>query len=272
MKAILLAGGLGTRIREETEFRPKPMVEVGGRPILWHIMKNLAHFGITDFIIATGYKSDMIKEYFLNYEAWNNDFTVTLGQRDSLTFHGAHDEASWNVTVAFTGEETMTGGRVHRAARYLDDQPFLVTYGDGLGVPVDDAEAFKWYQAAANEGDPRAHFNLGSFYIAGRGTPIDGPKANEHWFEAALRGMHLAQVRLALSFARGDGGKVDHQLAFVWAYVAKDKDANARIILDAVTQAISAEEVAALEREAHGVMHEMKSIDPNDKRRFSQGI
>jgi glucose-1-phosphate cytidylyltransferase len=143
MKAILLAGGLGTRIREETEFRPKPMVEVGGRPILWHIMKNLAHFGITDFIIATGYKSDMIKEYFLNYEAWNNDFTVTLGQRESLTFHGAHDEASWNVTVAFTGEETMTGGRVHKAARYLDDEPFLVTYGDGLAdVNVDDLRTF----------------------------------------------------------------------------------------------------------------------------------
>jgi glucose-1-phosphate cytidylyltransferase len=143
MKAILLAGGLGTRIREETEFRPKPMVDVGGRPILWHIMKNLAHFGITDFIIATGYKSDMIKEYFLNYEAWNNDFTVTLGQRDSLTFHGAHDEASWNVTVAFTGEETMTGGRVHRAARYLDDEPFLVTYGDGLAdVNIDELRAF----------------------------------------------------------------------------------------------------------------------------------
>lgn len=145
-----------------------------------------------------------------------------------------------------------------------------VTYGDGLGVPVDDAEAFKWYQAAASEGDPRAHFNLGSFYIAGRGTPIDGPKANEHWFEAALRGMHLAQVRLALSFARGDGGKVDHQLAFVWAYVAKDKDANARIILDAVTQAISAEEVAALEREAHSVIQMMRTIGPNEKRRFSQ--
>lgn len=145
-----------------------------------------------------------------------------------------------------------------------------VTYGDGLGVPVDDAEAFKWYQAAASVGDPRAHFNLGSFYIAGRGTPIDGPKANEHWFEAALRGMHLAQVRLALSFARGDGGKVDHQLAFVWAYVAKDKDANARIILDAVTQAISAEEASALEREAHSVIQMMRTIDPNDKRRFSQ--
>lgn len=132
MKAILLAGGLGTRLREETEFRPKPMVEVGGRPILWHIMKNLAHFGITDFIVATGYKSDMIKDYFLNYEAWNNDFTIELGRKDSLTFHDAHDEAYWSVTVAFTGDTTMTGGSVFRAAKYLDDDPFLVTYGDTL--------------------------------------------------------------------------------------------------------------------------------------------
>lgn len=146
-----------------------------------------------------------------------------------------------------------------------------VTYGEGLGVPVDDAQAFKWYQAAAEKGDPRAHFNLGIFFIEGRGTPVDGPKANEHWFEAAVRGMHLAQVRLALSFARGDGGKVDHQLAFVWAYVAKDKDANARIILDAVKQAISAEEASALEREALSFIEEIKNINPNDPRRFSQG-
>jgi len=132
VKAIILAGGLGTRLREETEFRPKPMVEVGGRPVLWHIMKNLAHFGITEFIIATGYKSDMIKDYFLNYEARNNDFTVELGRRESLTFHGLHDETQWKVTVAYTGDSTMTGGRVLGASRYLDDEPFLVTYGDGL--------------------------------------------------------------------------------------------------------------------------------------------
>jgi len=119
-------------MREETEFRPKPMVEIGGRPVLWHIMKNLAHFGITDFIIATGYKSDMIKDYFLNYEAWNNDFTIELGKKDSLTFHNSHDEARWSVTVAFTGENTMTGGRVLRASKYLDGHRFLVTYGDGL--------------------------------------------------------------------------------------------------------------------------------------------
>jgi len=132
MKAIILAGGLGTRMREETEFRPKPMVEIGGRPVLWHIMKNLDHFGISDFIIATGYKSDVIKEYFLNYEARNNDFTVQLGEDDSLTFHDSHDEAHWTVTIAYTGEKTMTGGRVKQASKYLDNQAFLVTYGDGL--------------------------------------------------------------------------------------------------------------------------------------------
>jgi glucose-1-phosphate cytidylyltransferase len=132
MKAILLTGGLGTRLREETEFRPKPMVEVGGRPVLWHIMKNLAHFGITDFIVATGYKGNMIKEYFLNYQAFNNDFTIELGRKESLRFHDVHGEDRWSVTVAHTGDTTMTGGRVLKAAKYLDEGPFLVVYGDGL--------------------------------------------------------------------------------------------------------------------------------------------
>ena len=137
MKAIILAGGLGTRLREETEFRPKPMVDDK------HIMKNLAHFGVSEFIIATGYKSDIIKDYFLNYEARNNDFTLELGRRDSLTVHGLHDETQWRVTVAYTGEATMTGGRVLRAARYLNDEPFLVTYGDGLAdVDIAKLRAF----------------------------------------------------------------------------------------------------------------------------------
>lgn len=133
MRAILLAGGLGTRIREETEFRPKPMVEVGGRPILWHIMKHLSTYGIKDFIVATGYKSNMIKEYFLNYEPLGNDFTISLGDKDSLQIHGSHDESDWNVTVAFTGDLTNTGGRVLKASKYLDDdQEFFLAYGDGL--------------------------------------------------------------------------------------------------------------------------------------------
>lgn len=134
-------------MREETEFRPKPMVEVGGRPVLWHIMKNLAHYGITEFIVAAGYKSDVIKDYFLNYKARNNDFTVRLGDRDSLQFHGDHDEANWSVTVAYTGENTMTGGRVFRAAQYLTGGKFLVAYGDGIAnVDIDALE--RAHQAA----------------------------------------------------------------------------------------------------------------------------
>ena len=139
MKAVLLAGGLGTRIREESEFRPKPMVEIGGRPILWHIMKHLASFGIKEFVIATGYKSNMIKEYFLNYEPLGNDFSISLGDRNSLQIHSEHDESDWNVTVAFTGDKTETGGRVFNAAKYLDpNEDFFLTYGDGLAnVDID---------------------------------------------------------------------------------------------------------------------------------------
>ncbi len=132
MKVVILAGGLGTRLREETEFKPKPMVEVGGHPVLWHIMKNFAHFGHAEFIIATGYKSEVIKDYFLNYKTRNNDFTITLGKSDSLEIHG-QDENSWKVTVADTGLSTLTGGRVTGAAKYLNsNEDFLLTYGDGL--------------------------------------------------------------------------------------------------------------------------------------------
>jgi glucose-1-phosphate cytidylyltransferase len=143
MKALLLAGGLGTRIREETEFRPKPMVEVGGRPILWHIMKHLSTYGIKDFVVATGYKSNMIKEYFLNYEPLGNDLTISLGDRDSLQIHGEHEESDWTVTVAFTGDTTETGGRVLKASQYLEPgEDFFLTYGDGLAnVNIDALRA-----------------------------------------------------------------------------------------------------------------------------------
>jgi glucose-1-phosphate cytidylyltransferase len=119
-------------MREETEFRPKPMVEVGGRPVLWHIMKNLASSGISDFIIATGYRNEVINDYFLNYASRNNDFSVTLGSTRNLEIHGNNDESNWRVTLAYTGELTNTGGRVLSAAKYLDSGPFVVTYGDGL--------------------------------------------------------------------------------------------------------------------------------------------
>lgn len=132
VKAVLLAGGLGTRMREETEFRPKPMVEVGGRPVLWHIMKLLGQQGLHDFVVCTGYKSDVIKNYFLNYESYNRDFTVTLGDRAAIVHHGSHDEDEWTVTVADTGATTMTGGRINRVRRHVEGQTFLATYGDGI--------------------------------------------------------------------------------------------------------------------------------------------
>lgn len=132
MKAVLLAGGLGTRLREETEYRPKPMVEVGGRPIIWHIMKGFAHHGISDFVVCTGYRSEVIKDFFLNYEGRTHDFTVRLGQPAEVTYHSTHDESGWQVTVADTGQATMTGGRVKRVQDHIGDERFMVTYGDGL--------------------------------------------------------------------------------------------------------------------------------------------
>ena len=131
MKVVLLAGGLGTRLREETEFRPKPMVDVGGRPILWHIMKSYAHYGFTDFVVCLGYKGDVIRDYFLNYENRHRDVTVTLGTRDVEVLSN-HAEAGWRVTLAETGERTLTGGRLRRVAPYLRGERFMVTYGDGV--------------------------------------------------------------------------------------------------------------------------------------------
>ncbi|TAK32248.1 MAG: glucose-1-phosphate cytidylyltransferase [Chloroflexota bacterium] len=131
MKVVILCGGLGTRLREETEFRPKPLVSVGGRPILWHIMKIYAHHGFRDFVLCLGYRGNMIKEYFLNYEAMNNDFTVCLGCRNHVKYHGAHREQDFHVTLADTGLDTMTGGRLKRVEKYVDGDTFMVTYGDG---------------------------------------------------------------------------------------------------------------------------------------------
>jgi len=132
MKVVILCGGRGTRLKEETEFKPKPLVEIGDRPILWHIMKIYAHYGFSDFILCLGYKGDMIKEYFLNYEAMSNDFTVHLGSHNRIDFHSKHTEHGWKVTLADTGEEAQTGARIKKIEKYLDREPFMVTYGDGV--------------------------------------------------------------------------------------------------------------------------------------------
>jgi len=134
MKVVILCGGLGTRLREETDVKPKPMVEVGGRPILWHIMKLYAAQGFAEFILCLGYKGERIKEYFLSYEALNSDFTVRLGEPSRIDYHRRHAERDWTVTLADTGAGAQTGARIARAARYLPpgDDTFLATYGDGV--------------------------------------------------------------------------------------------------------------------------------------------
>jgi glucose-1-phosphate cytidylyltransferase len=132
MKVVIFCGGLGTRLREETEFRPKPMVPVGERPILWHIMKIYAHYGHKDFVLCLGYRGEIIKEYFRNYH-WNtSDVTLRLGPRPDVKYHNQHDEADWSVTLVDTGQATQTGGRLKRVLHHIQDDTFLLTYGDGL--------------------------------------------------------------------------------------------------------------------------------------------
>ena len=128
---MLLCGGLGTRLREETEFKPKPMVEIGGKPILWHIMKHYHAFGAGSFVLCLGYKGDVIRDYFLNYRSHNSDFAVDLGSGSVETLSNGFDE-DWRVVLAETGRDTLTGSRIRRALRYVRGTTFFVTYGDGV--------------------------------------------------------------------------------------------------------------------------------------------
>jgi glucose-1-phosphate cytidylyltransferase len=132
VKAVILAGGMGTRLREETEYRPKPMVEIAGLPILWHIMKNLSRQNLSEFIICLGYKGDQIKDFFINYDTRVNDITIKLGEK-SISRHLTNSiDEEWQVTLANTGLNTMTGGRIYKIQEYVKNETFLCTYGDGL--------------------------------------------------------------------------------------------------------------------------------------------
>jgi glucose-1-phosphate cytidylyltransferase len=146
MNVVILCGGLGTRLREETEFRPKPMVNIGSRPILWHIMKIFATQGHTDFVLALGYKGDMIKDYFLNYEAMNNDITIELGKPEQTFLHSCHEECGWKITLASTGEKTLKGARLKRVEKYVQGDTFLLTYGDGV-ANVDVAKLLAFHKS-----------------------------------------------------------------------------------------------------------------------------
>ena len=145
MKTVILAGGLGTRISEESHLKPKPMIEIGGRPILWHIMRLYAHHGFNEFIVCLGYRGYVVKEYFANYVLHNADLTVDLAS-GAIEYHATNHEP-WKVTLVETGAETMTGGRLKRVAHYLDPgEPFFMTYGDGVS-DVDLGALLKFHQA-----------------------------------------------------------------------------------------------------------------------------
>lgn len=131
MQVVILCGGFGTRLREETESRPKPMVEIGRRPVLWHIMKTFSHYGYDDFVLCLGYKGEVIKNYFLNYDRLNSDLSINLGS-GKVHIYDNHEERNWNVTLVDTGLNSMTGARVKLIEKYITDDIFLLTYGDGV--------------------------------------------------------------------------------------------------------------------------------------------
>lgn len=144
MKVVILAGGLGTRLSEETILKPKPMVEVGGKPILWHIMKIYSAFGFNDFVVCLGYKGYLIKEYFFNYYYHNSDISISLSSND-VQVHNSYSEP-WNITLVDTGDNTLTGGRIKRVRKHIDSSRFMLTYGDGVGN-VNIPELLSFHQA-----------------------------------------------------------------------------------------------------------------------------
>jgi glucose-1-phosphate cytidylyltransferase len=181
-KVVLLCGGQGTRMREETEFRPKPMVDVGGRPLLWHIMKHYAAHGFDEFVLCLGYRGAMIKDYFLNYRLLNSDFSIDLAN-GAIDYETDRPE-SWKVTLADTGDDAMTGARIKRVARYLaDDDLFLCTYGDGL-ADVDLTELVAFHRAHGKLATVTGVLPPGRF---GR-LALDGDDAVHDFSEKPLEG------------------------------------------------------------------------------------
>ncbi|MBN1985398.1 MAG: glucose-1-phosphate cytidylyltransferase [Prolixibacteraceae bacterium] len=207
MKAVILAGGFGTRISEETGVRPKPMVEIGDRPILWHIMKIYSYYGINDFIICCGYKGYMIKEYFSNYFLYSSDVTFDM-KNNNMKVHNMHSEP-WNVTLVDTGENTMTGGRLKRVKDYIGNETFCLTYGDGVSdVNIDELLMFhKNHGELATLTSVRQHGRFGVFTLHGGETQItyfkEKPKGNSDG-TAWINGGFFVLEPGVLDFIEGD--------------------------------------------------------------------
>lgn len=189
MPVVILCGGMGTRLREETEFKPKPMVEIGGRPILWHIMKLYACYGFRRFILCLGYKGSVIKDYFANYEARSNDFTVHLGRRNGMRYQSSHTEQDFEVTLVDTGLKSMTGERLKRIESLIDTDAFMVTYGDGL-ADVNIAELVDFHRshgALATLTASRPPSRFGVLELCGEGRVLRfGEKVQSEWINGGF--------------------------------------------------------------------------------------
>ncbi|HEX6511512.1 MAG TPA: glucose-1-phosphate cytidylyltransferase [Chloroflexota bacterium] len=202
MKVVILAGGLGTRLAEETDHKPKPMVEIGGRPMLWHIMKAYGHYGFTEFVIALGYRGDFIKQYFLNYAHTRSDLTIDLRTRE-VTVHGRTHE-DWIVHLVETGDETMTGGRLKRLAPWLGNETLMMTYGDGL-ADVDLAALLRFHKthgklATVTAVRPPARFGGIAFDGDRVAHFIEKPQLGEGW----INGGFFALEPQVLGYIAGD--------------------------------------------------------------------
>lgn len=205
MKVVLLAGGMGTRLSEETDVRPKPMVEIGGRPILWHIMKTYSHFGFHEFVVCLGYKGYFIKEYFANYFLHRSDVTFDLG-RNAVEYHQSKSEP-WKITLIETGLQTMTGGRIKRVKDYLGKEPFLLTYGDGVGS-VDIGALIAFHKSRRGLATVTAVQPAGRFGALGLDDTtqqvrsfLEKPKGDSSWING---GFFVCEPQV-LDYIEGDG-------------------------------------------------------------------
>jgi glucose-1-phosphate cytidylyltransferase len=209
MKAVILAGGLGTRISEESHLRPKPMIEIGGKPLLWHIMKIFSTHGVHDFVVCCGYKGYLIKEYFANYFLHMSDVTFDLSN-NKMQVHHSHAEP-WNVTLVDTGVGTMTGGRILRVRHYLDDDKFCLTYGDGVGN-VNVTELIRFHaehgrRATLTAVQPAARFGALEFEGEAVSRFVEKPRGDGRWVSG---GFFVLEPEI-FSYLRGDQDVWEHE-------------------------------------------------------------
>jgi glucose-1-phosphate cytidylyltransferase len=189
MKVVILAGGLGTRLSEETDLKPKPMVEIGGKPILWHIMKIYSSYGFNEFVILTGYKSHIIKDFFVNYYNRYSDITVDM-EKNTVEVHQTRHEP-WKITILYTGQDTMTGGRIKKAQSYIGKEPFLLTYGDGV-ADVNIKEVIKSHKQSnrlATMTAVQLSGRFGSLVIKNDNVItsfMEKPKGEENWINGGF--------------------------------------------------------------------------------------